>query len=107
MVFGRMKSPNARANLRLILDWLTLTCRPINGYVWGYKHPDQGLLGEDARYGVHYDAHEDFIAAEQFTNYEQAHDVKLATDRTNGRLVLIMRLCELASWKVASYFVHL
>lgn len=56
--------------------------RPINWYVEGDKHPEHGLLVDDARYGDRYGAHEDFVAAEQFTNYVQAHNVKPATDRT-------------------------
>lgn len=43
------------------------------------KRPEQGRLVDDARYGDRYSANEDFIAAEQFTQYAKEHDVKPAT----------------------------
>jgi hypothetical protein len=37
--------------------------------------PEQDRLIDDARYGDRYGANEDFVMAEQFTKYAQAHDV--------------------------------
>ncbi|ASA21529.1 aldo/keto reductase [Paenibacillus donghaensis] len=43
------------------------------------KRPEQGRLVEDARYGDRYGANENFVVAEAFTEYAQAHDMKPAT----------------------------
>jgi aryl-alcohol dehydrogenase-like predicted oxidoreductase len=42
------------------------------------KRPEQGRLVQDARYGDRYGAREDFVTAEQFTSYAQAHEVNPA-----------------------------
>lgn len=43
------------------------------------KRPEQGRLVEDARYGDRYSDQENYVTAEEFTKYAQAHGVKPAT----------------------------
>jgi aryl-alcohol dehydrogenase-like predicted oxidoreductase len=43
------------------------------------KRPEQWRLVVDARYGDRYGDHENYVTAEEFTKYAQAHDVKPAT----------------------------
>jgi aryl-alcohol dehydrogenase-like predicted oxidoreductase len=71
--------PMAKSEQIGVITYSPLGAGLLTGKYGVNKRPEQGRLVDDARYHDRYGANEDFVVAEQFTNYAQAHDVKPAT----------------------------
>jgi aryl-alcohol dehydrogenase-like predicted oxidoreductase len=71
--------PMAKSEQIGVITYSPLGAGLLTGKYGVNKRPKQGRLVEDAGYQDRYSANEDFVAAEQFTKYAQAHDVKPAT----------------------------
>jgi aryl-alcohol dehydrogenase-like predicted oxidoreductase len=71
--------PMAKSEQIGVITYSPLGAGLLTGKYGVNKRPEQGRLVDDARYSDRYGANEDFIVAEEFTKYAQAHDVKPAT----------------------------